>query len=184
MSSTHSITSAEQLLHATDLGRCELVRGVLKMMSPAGFEHGRIAARLAARLVGFVEERDLGIVVGAETGFRIARDPDTVRAPDVAFIRRRRLPSGPMTGFFPGAPDLAVEILSPDDRAGQVLAKVRDWLAAGCEAVWVVDPGTRSVSVYGPSGGARVLGPDETLDGGEVLPQFALPTAEIFAAQG
>src|SRR3990170_1116812 len=125
MATTHQITTAEQLLQAPDLGRCELLRGELVMMSPAGFEHGRIIGNITGPLATYVRQKKLGVVAGAETGFQIARDPDTVRAPDVA-----------------------VEVLSPTDRAGELLAKVHEWLAAGCRAVWVVDPGARTVSVY------------------------------------
>ena len=184
MARTQSITTADQLLHASGLGRCELVRGELVMMSPAGGEHGRIVMNVGAPMHALVKERALGTVFGAETGFVIGRKPDTVRAPDVAFVRLARLPAERWTGFFPGAPDLAVEVLSPEDRASEVLAKVRDWLGAGCAAVWVVDPKTRTISVYDAPGRARVLGVDEILDGGELLPGFALPVAEVFAAPG
>src|SRR3972149_1026687 len=120
MSEIGQITTAEQLLHASGLGRCELLRGELVMMSPSGFEHGRLVTSVSTPLDIFVSGKGLGVVLGAETGFRIARDPDTVRAPDVAFVRSDRVPAAPLSGFFPGAPDLAVEILSPDDRASEV----------------------------------------------------------------
>jgi len=178
---TEPITTAEQLLRAQDLGRCELVHGDLVMMSPAGFEHGRIVVRITRPLAEFVEQQKLGVVTGAETGFHIARDPDTVRAPDVAFLRATRVPAEPERGFFPGAPDLAVEVLSPEDRASEVLAKVREWLGAGAEAVWVVDPTTETVSVYRSPNRAEVLGQEDVLTGGELLPGFRVPVSEIFA---
>ena len=131
MATVESISTADQLFEAPDLGRCELLRGELVMMSPAGSKHGVIALRIGGLLMDFVEPRGLGVVFGAETGFCIASNPDTVRAPDVAFVRRERIGGGLPEGFFPGAPDLAVEVLSPNDRASEVLAKVRDWLAAG-----------------------------------------------------
>ncbi|MHC4934337.1 MAG: Uma2 family endonuclease, partial [Planctomycetota bacterium] len=109
-----AITTAEQLLRAGDIGRCELVRGELRMMIPPGFAHGRITIKLTGPILKHVEANGLGIVVAAETGFLLARDPDTVRAPDIAFVRAARGP-GPERGYFPGAPDLAVEVLSPDD---------------------------------------------------------------------
>lgn len=182
MATTQTITTAEQLLQATDLGRCELLRGELAMMSPPGFEHGRIALRLGGRLSAYVEKQSLGVVVGGDPGFLIAQDPDTVRAPDVAFIGSDRVPGTPIDGYFQGAPDLAVEVLSPTDRAGEVLAKVQDWLDAGCRAVWVVDPKTRTVTVYHSRTEIVVLRESDELTGGEVVPGFAVPVAEIFAA--
>ncbi len=135
---------------------------------------------MSLRLAGFVEEGTLGTAFGAATGFRIAHEPDTVRAPDVAFVRAERMGVEPDQGFFPGPPDLAVEVLSPDDRAGEVLAKVQDWLDAGCCAVWVVDPRTRTVTVYRSRKEIVVLVESDTLSGGDLLPAFALPVAEIF----
>lgn len=181
MATTQQITTAAQLLEAPDLGRCELIRGELLMMSPAGFRHGHLAAKLAQILMNFVESRALGVVTGSETGFQIAHDPDTVRAPDVAFVRADRLPPIEPRGFFPGAPDLAVEVLSPCDRASEVNAKVRDWLEAGARRVWVVDPQTETVAVYRSAGEAAILGLSETLPGEDVLPGFAVPVRQIFA---
>jgi Uma2 family endonuclease len=151
------------------------------MMSPAGFEHGRIVGRIHNRLGPFVESRGLGVATGADTGFYIQRDPDTVRAPDVGFVRADRVPRAPASGFFEGVPDLAVEVLSPGDRAGEVLAKVQDWLDAGCMAVWVVDPATRTVAVYGSGGTVARLGTADDLSSEGVLPGFRLPVGDIFA---
>jgi len=111
----------------------------------------------------------------------IARDPDTVRAPDVAYVAKERIPETEPVGFFRGAPDLAVEVLSPNDPAGDVLAKVQDWLDAGCRAVWVVDPKTRSVTVYHSRRQITVLSESETLDGGDVLPGLRISLADLFA---
>lgn len=151
------------------------------MMSPAGSEHGAIAAEMAAVLRDFVKPRRLGIVLGAETGFRISTDPDTVLAPDVAFIVAGRVGERLPRGFFPGAPDLAVEVLSPGDRASEIIAKVERWLAAGCLAVWVVDPKTQTVTVYRPDHTATFLQSSDTLAGGDLLPDFSISVAEIFA---
>jgi Uma2 family endonuclease len=182
MLSVQHITTAEQLFcHASELGRCELLRGELIMMSPAGSRHGAIAAEVAAILRDFVKPRGLGIVLGAETGFRIAQNPDTVRAPDAAFLCAHRIGAELPFGFFPGAPDLAVEVLSPDDRASEVIAKVEDWLAAGCRSVWVVDPKTRTVAVHHPDRQAAVLKSADTLTDADVLPGFTTAVAEIFA---
>ena len=122
-----------------------------------------------------------GVVLGAETGFKIASDPDTVRAPDAAFIRADRVTGELPQGFFPGSPDLAVEVLSPEDRASEVLAKVECWLHAGCSDVWVVDPKTCSVAIYRPGGTAVILEAEDTIDGGNLLPGLKIPVARIFA---
>lgn len=175
-----AITTAEQLLRAGDIGRCELVRGELRMMIPPGFLHGRITIKLTGPILNHVEAHGLGTVVAAETGFLLARDPDTVRAPDIAFVRAARGP-GPERGYFPGAPDLAVEVLSPDDRPGYVREKVAEWLEAGTGEVWVVDPRARTVTVHAPSSpDPRVLQETDTLEDRDVLPGFALAVREIF----
>jgi len=178
-----AITTAEELLRAGDVGRCELVRGVLRMMIPAGDEHGRITVRITCAVGNHVMARRLGVLHGAETGFLLARDPDTVRAPDLAFTRAAR--ARPATrGFVPGAPDLAVEVLSPDDRPGYVREKVAEWLDAGTHAVWVVDPRTRCVTIHGPRAGPRrtvVFRENDTLSGGDLLPGFTLAVRDLFA---
>lgn len=120
-----AITTADALLRAGDIGPCELVRGRLVMMVPAGADHGRVANMVAFQLTGFVTARRLGTVFAAETGFLLSRDPDTVRAPDVSFVRAGRTPV-PGRGFYPGPPDLAVEVLSPDDRPGYIREKVTE----------------------------------------------------------
>ena len=153
------------------------------MMSPSGSLHGAVVIRISGPLWNHVEQHCLGMVFGAETGFHIGRDPDTVRAPDVAFVRAERLAGGLPRGFFPGAPDLAVEVLSPEDRPGKVLAKTGDWLQAGCRMVWVVDPERRTVTVYRSASDVRVLGVGEEVSGDDVLPGFSLPVGEIFPTQ-
>jgi Uma2 family endonuclease len=180
MVTTRTITTAQQLLEAGDIGRCELVRGHLIMMTPASSEHGRIIARLTVRLGSFAERHRLGAVFGAETGFLIERRPDTVRAPDVAFVKASRLP-GPKRGWFEGAPDLAVEVVSPDDRASELVAKAQMWLDAGAAIVWLVDPQTQMVTVYRPGGVAQVLRHTDVLTGHDLLPGFSVQIADIFA---
>jgi Uma2 family endonuclease len=182
MATTLTITTAEQLLATASSGRSELVRGELVMMTPAGFEHGRVVINISLPLAGFVKEQGLGIVTGAETGFQIGHDPDTVRASDVGFVCTDRVPPETTTGFFQGAPDLAVEVLSPNDRASAVTAKVQDWLAAGCRAVWVADPGTKSVAVYHSLDRIVVLNQSEVLTDDDLLPGFRLSVAEIYAS--
>lgn len=182
MATTLPITTAEQLLATSGGGRSELVRGELVIMNPAGFEHGWIVNNISFAITRLVKERRLGIVTGAETGFQIGHDPDTVRAPDVGFVSSDRVPSKATKGFFLGAPDLAVEVLSPSDRAVAVTAKVQDWLASGCRAVWVVDPGTKSVTVYRGLDRVAVLSHTEILTCDGILPDFSLPVGEIFAS--
>jgi Uma2 family endonuclease len=131
MTTTKPLITADYLLRTPNLGRCELVGGELIRMTPAGYEHGSIIINISTPLAIFVSRAGLGRVCGAETGFHIAYDPDTVRAPDVAFVAADRLPSPLPKGFFPGPPDLAVEVISPDDRDSEVLSKVQNWLEAG-----------------------------------------------------
>jgi Uma2 family endonuclease len=180
MTITQHITTAEELLRTPGDGPCELVRGERIMMTPAGFEHGRIVIEISLPLGAFVKERGLGVVTGVETGFMIARDPDTVRAPDVAFVRAERVPASPLMGFFQGPPDLAVEVLSPSDRVSEVLAKVRDWLEAGCSAVWLVDPATQTVAVYRNEAPLVTHDVDGELTGGDVIRGFHLAVGEVF----
>lgn len=174
----HAIRTVRQLLQAGDIGRCELVRGELAMMLPTGGRHGRLAMRMGRALADFVDRRELGDVFAAETGFVLSRDPDTVRAPDAAFVRAGREIG---EGFIAGAPDLAVEVLSPGDRPASVREKVAEWLDAGAEAVWVVDPRARTVTIHAADHEPRVLGELDTLGGGSVLPGFELTLQPLFA---
>lgn len=174
-----AITTAEELLRAQDIGRCELVRGELRKMVPPGYEHGRVGTRIAVRLAQLVEQRGVGAVL-TEVGFVLSRGPDTVRAPDVAFVRAERA-RGTIPGYFEGAPDLAVEVLSPDDRPGYIRDKVAEWLEAGTGTVWVVDPRARTVAVHEPKRKATVLGEADMLRGHGALAGLEVPVREIFA---
>ena len=127
--------TADELLHLNlPDKRTELVKGVLVVREAAGYRHGEVAMNLATAIHSFVRAHRLGSVLAAETGFKLFSDPDTVRAPDLAFIRADRVPTPPPRGFAAMAPDLAVEVLSPDDRPGEVLKKVADWLNAACSS--------------------------------------------------
>ena len=159
--------------------RTELVRGVLVVREPAGFRHGVVSAALTRLLGAHVATRGLGLVVAAETGFTLARDPDTVRAPDVAFVRQERLPDPDARGYAALAPDLVVEVLSPDDRPGEILAKVGEWLTAGSRLVWVVDPARRVARVYRPDGSESLLAESDSLEGEDVVPGFSCRLGEI-----
>jgi Uma2 family endonuclease len=170
----------EELLHLNLPGRrTELVRGQLIVREPAGFRHGVVAGRLYEAIARHVTISGFGVVVAAETGFTLFRDPDTVRAPDVGFVARERVPDPLPRGFAELAPDLAVEVLSPDDRAGEVLEKVADWLKAGCRLVWVVDPERRLARVYRGDGSEEIIGTNRSLGGEDVLPGFACPLTTI-----
>jgi Uma2 family endonuclease len=180
MATIQHLISAEELSQMPNPGRCELLRGEMIMMSPSGSLHGKITARLGAIIYKFVEQNKLGIVFGAETGFIIRRDPDTVLAPDASFVRTDRIPDPFPQGFFNGPPDLAVEVLSPNDRASEVQAKIRNWLDSGCRAVWIVDPQTKSVTIYKSSHDIVVLSSADTFADDQMLLGFTVTISEIF----
>jgi Uma2 family endonuclease len=182
MTTTLQRSTASELFEMPDDGfRYELVKGELRRMSPSGSEHGAIIINISVLLAQYVRSKKLGVCFGAETGFKIASDPDTVRAPDVAFIRRERIPeSGIPKKFWPGAPDLAVEVLSPGDTRTEVNEKVADWLEAGVRTVWVINPKQQSVSIYRPMTDVTRLSEADELDGGDVVPGFRCKVSEIF----
>ena len=181
MTATKPMTAEELAALPDDGYRYELVRGELVRMAPAGGWHGQIGMRFGRYIGVYVDEQKLGAVFNAETGFFFARDPDVVRAPDVAFVRTSRLPpEEDRWGYLPLAPDLAVEVVSPSDAMTDVLDKVLAYLEAGTQMVVVVLPRRQVLQVYGPDRTARVLGLDDIFDGGDVLPGFRLPVAAIF----
>lgn len=175
-----ALVTAEDLLHMHIADkRVELVRGVLVVSEPPGYFHGEVTARLARILGNHVDARTLGTVLAGDAGFKLTVNPDTVRGPDVAFVRRERLPKPSPAGFAALAPDLAVEILSPGDRAGDVLAKVADWLSAGSQLVWVIDPDRRLARVYRHDGTETTVSQGGELEGENVVPGFSCPLAVI-----
>ena len=162
--------------------RYELVKGELVKLAPAGSEHGDLAMRVGWRLGQYVENHNLGKVFAAETGFRIASNPDTVRAPDVAFISKGRVEeAGLVEGYWPGAPDLAVEVISPTDIYTAVQAKVLDWLDAGTLMVAVVNPRQQTVTVYRSRTDITILTGNDILDGQDVVPGWTLAIRDLFA---
>jgi Uma2 family endonuclease len=180
--STATLVTAEQFMRMSHDGhRYELVAGELRTMSPPDVIHGDLMLRLGGLLHAYVREHKLGLAAGGDAAFLLARDPDTVRGPDVAFIRRERLAANPPAhAVWPGAPDLAVEILSPNDKPREVRDKVRSWLQAGVSLVWVLNPDTRTVTVHSPGREAQTLTGDSYLEGQDVLPGFRCRVAELF----
>jgi Uma2 family endonuclease len=174
--------TADELWRLPDDGmRHELVKGVLVTMPPARFEHGVIGANIATPLDMHVRANHLGTVVNANTGFLLAQNPDTVRAPDVGFVRRDRIQAtGMPKKYWPGAPDLAVEVVSPNDTVYAVDDKVDEWMDAGTALVWVVNPRGRTVTVHRPGAAPIILTTADTLDGLQVVPGFSMPVADIF----
>ena len=149
-------------------------------MVPAGFDHGTIGTNLLALLWQYVKAKNLGVVVGPDTGFVISRDPDTVRAPDVGFVRQDRVLEPRPVKFWDGAPDLAVEVISPSDTAVAVDEKVQDWLDAGTQEVIVINPKQKSVKVFRRGGTASVLREGDVLEALESVPGFRCEIAELF----
>jgi Uma2 family endonuclease len=182
MTTTLQQVTAEQLLSMPRDGfRYELVKGELRKMSPSGTEHGAIIFNLSGLLAEYLRAAKIGQGFGAETGFKLTSDPDTVRAADIAFIRRERIPeTGIPKNFWATAPDLAVEVMSPGDAYIEVEEKVEDWLAAGTRAVWVVNPKRRGVTVYRSTTDVTRFSEGDELEGGEVLPGFRCKVSEIF----
>ena len=180
---TRPMTADELLAMPDDGWRYELVKGELRRMPPPGDKHGLVTMELAGPLFQYVKEHGLGRVYAAETGFKLESDPDTVRAPDIAFVRMESvLETGGLEGYRFGAPDLTVEVLSPNDRIRDVEEKVAEWLEAGARMVWVVSPKLRTVTVYRSLTDIVVLTEKDTLDGGDVVSGFKIKVAEIFAS--
>jgi Uma2 family endonuclease len=184
MSTTTTPITAEQLYALGDIGRCELIDGEIIHVAPAGAEHGHIAGEIFRRIANHVAANKLGKVYAAETGFTIRRKPDVTRAPDAAFVRNERLPRQPRRGFFEGAPDLAVEVVSPNDALSAVKAKVDDWLASGATSVWVVDPPNQTIEIYRQGNVVLRYRHEDELRDEPTLPGFTLKLADVFAAAG
>jgi Uma2 family endonuclease len=178
--SARLVTAEELERFPDDDYRYELVEGRVIRMSPVGWQHGRMVVRLATLLNRHVDDRNLGVVV-TEVGFKLASNPDTVRGPDLAFVRHERIPPEGPRGFWQGPPDLVVEVLSPDDRGSEVRAKVGEYLQSGVTVVVVVDPDDETVSVSRRLSPTLVLsGDDAVLEVGDLLPGFSCTLRQIF----
>jgi Uma2 family endonuclease len=161
--------------------RYELVDGELVEMSPPGGVHGEISLEIGALVRNFVRPLGLGVVYAAETGFLLRRNPDQVRAPDVAFVTRSRLPEGRSPeGWIPPAPDFAVEVVSPNDTAAEAQERVDDWLNAGTQVVWLVYPSKRNVMIFCGLDRVERRSGDDELDAEPVLPGFRCKLSERF----
>ena len=180
MASTVRAATEDDLLHMPRDGRkYELVDGEIRV-SPAGSRHGAVSLQIAARLLAFVKEHRLGHVFDSSTGFRLPGG--NVRSPDVAFVARGRFDQDELPeGFSPRAPDLAIEVLSPEDRPRHVLDKVGEYLQAGVRLVWVIDPRRGRAAIYRSLTDVREVGASDALDGEDVVPGFRCVLGDILA---
>ena len=172
--------TGEELFSMGDIGRTELVKGEIIFMSPTGYLHGFIEVRIAKILSFFVDEYKLGRVLGGEVGIYTARNPDTVRGADVAFISNERLAQAKSKSFLDVAPELIVEVLSPDDRWRDINAKLKEYFAIGAQVVWVADPQSRQVHVYRSLTNIAILSGNDTLTAEDILPGFSAPVSDFF----
>lgn len=182
MAVASQLITAEDLLRLPPDGwRYELVEGELRRMPPPGFQHGATAGEISGRLYVHVQTNNLGVVPAAETGYKLRSTPDTVRAADVSFVSRERLDATPFDpeGYFPGAPDFVIEVVSPSDSFADVQEKVYLWLACGAKLVVVVLPRERACFVYRPGAPALRLGPSDTLDASDAVPGWSLNLGDI-----
>ena len=174
------LMTGEELARHPELEPCELVNGRVVPMAPAGHIHGSFEFRLGAKLVAYADETGRGVAMGGEVGIYTRRDPDTVRGADALFISHERYRQQGPGAFLHVAPELVVEILSPEDRPGEVKAKIREYLSIGVDRVWLVDGRRRQVRVYRSPEQVETLEIGDTLRDDEVLPGFALALSELF----
>lgn len=183
MSATSTaLMTAEELMQLPDDGfRYELISGELEKMPPPGPPHGRIAFRLAVCLGQFILDHELGEGFANDTGFKLTSKPDTVLAPDFAFVSNETYVEGIKTeGYWPGPPDLAVEVLSPSDRPGKVKQKISRWLSFGTTQVWIVDPKHNSITIYRSEADVTTFSGSDYLEAPDLFPGFRISLDKIF----
>jgi len=182
---TEKIFTEKDLMKLSCKGRYELIKGVVYEMSPGGQKHGFIASRIGYIISNYVYENKLGITTGAETGYKLCSNPDTVRSPDMAFESNEKLKEkGIIDGYSSIMPDLVVEVNSPSDSYVRIIKKVNEWLDAGVNQVWVIDPDDCSVAVYYSPEKYKIYNSGDTLSGGEILPGFKCKVEDIFTYSG
>jgi Uma2 family endonuclease len=177
------LVTGEQLAQLGYMGRTELVKGVIIHKSPTGYLHGYTEGKFCGALQSFVSRHKLGEVLVGEVGIYTARRPDTVRGADIAYISNERMAQVQSPSYLDVAPELVVEVLSPDDRWGDLVDKLSEYFAVGVQVVWVADPKTQSVYVYHSLNKVQHFSVEDALPGGDVLPGLSVPVAELFARQ-
>jgi len=175
------LITGDELFEMGDIGPCDLVDGTIVPLTPTGAEHGTIEFRLAADLINFVRQRRAAWVLGGELGVYTQRNPDRVRGADIAVVSKARLPNGPGKRFLEVAPELVVEIMSPDDRWQDVRQKIIEYFAIGVDRVWIVEPENRSVLVFRSPTESRQLTENDDLAGEGPLEGFSIRVAHVFA---
>lgn len=178
----HALITGEQLLAMGDIGPCELIDGEIVAMSPTGFLHGDVELQLARLLADYVDANDLGRVATGEVGIYIARDPDRIRAADVAFVPKANLPPSPRS-FLEIAPELVVEVISPNDRWQDTRAKILDYFTIGVHRVWLVEPAQRAVLVYAEADSYQRFDQGDVIPCDGTLTGLEIQVADIFPAQ-
>ena len=178
--STQELMTAEQLATVDMPGKSlELIRGRLVVREPPFTDHGIVSGNLLYFLSVFVRKNKLGVVCAQDTGFKIESNPDTVRAPDVAYLSKDRASAVNLRSYAAVAPDLAAEVVSASDRRGELLSKVGAWLEAGTRLVWVIDPKRNEARVHRPDGSITIIAKNGVLEGEDVLPGFSCPLSDV-----
>jgi Uma2 family endonuclease len=181
MSLASKLVVAEEFFELPDDGlRRELIEGQIHIMSPASYRHGYVEHNLSGEIYIYSKKHRTGQGFDGDTGFLIARNPDTVLAPDCAYVRRERIKDVERRRGFCGAyPDLAAEVISPSETKQEVSEKVNRWIAAGVEVVWVIDPELRQATIY-EGGSVKTVGEDDLLTAESLMPGFSVRLGDLF----
>ncbi len=174
-----TLLTAEEFFALGDIGLAELIHGkVVRMVAPKP-KHGRITLQLSSLIDQFVRSHKLGVVYAAETGYLLEREPDTIRCPDVSFVRAEIAKAHDENDYFPHSPDLAVEVMPPTDLAAKIKDKVQVWLDGGARSVWVIDPDKKTLAAYHPESPPQVFRSDEVFRDDLVLPGFTIDPLDL-----